>query len=50
MGKLIEVVPVPRITDDIGEVTQRAPERMLARVVEQIVDIAVPSDDSACSS
>ena len=25
-----------------GEVTQRAPERMHARVVEQIVDLAVP--------
>ena len=41
-----------------GEVTQRAPERMHARVVEQIVDLAVPfldlgenpGDHSACSS
>ena len=41
-GELIGVVPVPEISDDIGEVTQRAPECMHARVGEQIVDIAVP--------
>ena len=41
-NRLIGVVPVPQITDDIGEVTQRAPERMHTRVVEQIVDLAVP--------
>ena len=41
-GELIGVVPVPQITDDIGDVTQRAPERIHTRVVEQIVDLAVP--------
>ena len=42
IGEQIGAVPVPQITDDIGEVTQRVPERMHARVGEQIVDIAVP--------
>ena len=40
IGEQIEAVPVPQITDDIGEVTQRVPERMHARVGEQTVDIA----------
>ena len=55
-GELIGVVPVPQITDDIGEVTQRAPERMHVRVGEQLVDIVCAldlgeyrRDDSACS-
>ena len=45
LGRVVEQIvgaPVPQITDDIREVTQRAPERMHTRVVEQIVDLAVP--------
>ena len=37
IGEQIGAVPVP-LTDDIGEVTQHAPERMHARVGEQIVN------------
>ena len=52
-GKQTVVVPVPQILDAVGEVTQRAAERMHSRVVEQIVDLAAPlifGDNSACSS
>ena len=38
----VVAVPVPQITEDILEVTLRAPERMHARVGDQIVDFAVP--------
>ena len=41
-GEQTVVVPVPQIMDAIGEVTERAPERMHSRVVEHIVGIAVP--------
>ena len=35
-------LPVPQFMDAIGDRTQRAPERMHSRVVEQIADLAVP--------